>query len=707
MVTASPSYSCFDNIWLWHDAYPLQEQGWKIHLSCYEHNYERLQYQVLDLLKDYTFKKAADSTIVSRLNAGKFGKQITGKAITIYINSHHALIPLLEALLPLVTDLEGPVIPDEWCYRSSVIYFRYCWFGEALRELPPPIVPEHETTIHQLLASCITGRQQLQQYLQQVATQTGENIIPLRCIKIFPRIVYQVRIGNRKYVLKMLASYDPVLLNRFHNETRIQYIMAGKVNIPPMRHHGRIADISFLIASWRKGDSLAVIRKKVATNKDFLPMLTRNLRNDLRCFTKQGIGPADINLQNVLINDASCCFIDLDEYTFDTAIAGSCNIHEMAATVTIPLRTGMALHLLQPSQAISALQPVHINHTTFFTTEVEAVFDVAYAQLEAVANGTGFTNSRYADLLMYIVLHPQLLQSKTPAHIFTHALHEVASYKHGGIYNSSLGLMVPLLYYARDTGNTLMQQQCAALLIQLFPLVTANSSFTVHSGLAGIGCLYMGAAGITNDSMLHTMTAQLFTGMIVPALQEIRDAAQTSAHGMLHGWCGMLDVCLRYNVKYQQHIISAEQLKYFRSKMQKLVKSSHINTSWCNGTTGIAACFTSLYRYTQATADRRYALKMLQQSTYTVYEQTGICHGYAAWVEAARQLEDISTLKSYHKRLCLAYYHMNQNFLQWQQHHIHTLSLLHGKTGVLTVILNGGAASHYRKTSPYLHTSLL
>lgn len=105
---------------------PVDEYGWKLHLSSIQFEAHALLEIVTPILVRYgfPFKVARDAEILGMLNEGEFGPTQMGKFITIYPPSHDDSFLLSQDLIRITDTFSGPrIVTDLWL--GGVVYTRY------------------------------------------------------------------------------------------------------------------------------------------------------------------------------------------------------------------------------------------------------------------------------------------------------------------------------------------------------------------------------------------------------------------------------------------------------------------------------------------------------------------------------------------------------------------------------------------------------
>ena len=715
----------FDDIWLWHDAYSLKEQGWKVHISCYDFNYDELFENVCCHLKNYTFKIACNRLITSQLNAGRFGNRIIGKIITVYINTVWDLICLIDEVYPLIKNIEGPIISDELCYKESVIYFRYSSFES--KDLKSPVICKEQKNqdLKNLLKSCNSSNNNIRKYVNQVANVIGENITITKQLKTYPRIVYKIHIKGKPYVLKLIKSDNPFWLNKINNEIRIIKSFHKKILFPEISFFGRTGSISYIISEWIEGENISMLRKSVLKDKNFLKSLSNRLKTDLEYFIKKGVRPFDINLNNIIIKNNNIYFIDLDEFVFENTPDPIIIIEDIISKIIEPLRNGLASHLLFTSIENNQTIPnalfceIFQVFERYFFEESSNVFKKCCELFFNEPINSNTSDSIDVDLLYFIVHYLQHKKSEQLNKIYcekieskiNYYLSTIPKFETGGIYNSQIGLFIPIFHYCVYFKKQNILSQSINILINLYPTIKQSTDYSLHSGLSGIIYLYLSAKKITNDIRLDKIINDILQKIRTTIHSQMNDLLSIP-FGVLHGWASMLDILLKYDAQFQSEFKMKNE-NIFIDTILKLMNNERFDNSWCNGSNGLAMCFSNNYLKSKMDFNIEYSRNLLLHSRNTIYSQIGICHGYASYYEALKELNNISDLiavadlNEVKINLFVGYINMNNNFKQWENNHKHTLTLLNGKIGVLISILNAINNPKVFAASPYMHLSLL
>jgi hypothetical protein len=114
------------DIWLISHRDDIPNQGWKIHVSCLPENLNLVLRRLAPLLHNESFKIARSPNILAALNAGRLGKRVQAKALTIYTQSESRFIELTPKIHALLVDLWGPsILTDKRFKRGSCVYYRY------------------------------------------------------------------------------------------------------------------------------------------------------------------------------------------------------------------------------------------------------------------------------------------------------------------------------------------------------------------------------------------------------------------------------------------------------------------------------------------------------------------------------------------------------------------------------------------------------
>ncbi|EJQ04432.1 MULTISPECIES: lanthionine synthetase LanC family protein [Bacillus] len=107
---------------------PLPRQGWKIHISCYYDNYQ----DILNIVSDYcfrnkiTFKYINNTNILFSLLEKSANRFSAGKYITIYPDDEKSFKYILESLYDELKLFNGPyILTDKRYLDAKVIYYRY------------------------------------------------------------------------------------------------------------------------------------------------------------------------------------------------------------------------------------------------------------------------------------------------------------------------------------------------------------------------------------------------------------------------------------------------------------------------------------------------------------------------------------------------------------------------------------------------------
>jgi hypothetical protein len=118
-----------ENFWRHHTLErPIEEQGWKLHLSATLPSAVCLFERCAEALvrSECQFKVAASLEAILKLNAGWAGKSQVGKIITVYCPDPEKARGLAEELHVLTRGLPGPAVPSDRRFRpGSNVYYRY------------------------------------------------------------------------------------------------------------------------------------------------------------------------------------------------------------------------------------------------------------------------------------------------------------------------------------------------------------------------------------------------------------------------------------------------------------------------------------------------------------------------------------------------------------------------------------------------------
>lgn len=114
---------------------PLQDVGWKIHISCSLRNYGLLYKRIHELndtvLRHLRWKIVEDKKAYFILNSIQTPRENAGKICTIYPNSLDEGLMLSYKLRDLLKDLDkGPRILTDYRLEDSQIHMRYGSFKE-------------------------------------------------------------------------------------------------------------------------------------------------------------------------------------------------------------------------------------------------------------------------------------------------------------------------------------------------------------------------------------------------------------------------------------------------------------------------------------------------------------------------------------------------------------------------------------------------
>lgn len=117
---------------IWFHAKPpevqLPAQGWKIHVSATPLNCEAVLRRTVAVCveKELAFKFNADRKLVSVTTGKGWGREASGKFITIYPLNEEHFKEVIEALYEVLRDFDGPYVLSDKRYKdSNVLYYRY------------------------------------------------------------------------------------------------------------------------------------------------------------------------------------------------------------------------------------------------------------------------------------------------------------------------------------------------------------------------------------------------------------------------------------------------------------------------------------------------------------------------------------------------------------------------------------------------------
>lgn len=115
------------------DSIPIQ--GWKIHISSSTTNAADILKAVIPILVEdrVSFKFSLDEKILTLMNSKRFGRQGSGKFITIYPFDDEYFKVLIEKLYLATKSFEGSYILSDKRYKDSkVVFYRYGGFASTL-----------------------------------------------------------------------------------------------------------------------------------------------------------------------------------------------------------------------------------------------------------------------------------------------------------------------------------------------------------------------------------------------------------------------------------------------------------------------------------------------------------------------------------------------------------------------------------------------
>lgn len=110
------------------DVITLPTQGWKIHVSSNVDNAAVILNAVVPVLIDckVSFKFALDKRILTIMNGKAYGRQASGKFITIYPTNENHFIELIDKVDQATRGIEGLYILSDKRYKDSrVVFYRY------------------------------------------------------------------------------------------------------------------------------------------------------------------------------------------------------------------------------------------------------------------------------------------------------------------------------------------------------------------------------------------------------------------------------------------------------------------------------------------------------------------------------------------------------------------------------------------------------
>jgi serine/threonine protein kinase len=319
----------------------LPRQGWKIHVSCFYHNYQN----ILDIVSEYcfhkkiTFKYVHNKSVLISLLEKSSNRNSAGKFITIYPNNTEEFKKIISDLYQALMTFEGPyILTDKRYSNCKVLYYRYGLINPE-RDVNEEYLLFQDGSRVRDLENCIYFKPKLIEDPFVISLQEESKYIGIKYMVEGALTInngggiYIARsmVDNKKVILKEARPYTGIsseLTSIYYrkNEKDILEITSDNQYTPKLIDEFWEWEHYFIVVEYIEGKTLNEYSSSIGP-AIFHPEQKKELLNcykeikdifinildgaiELR---KSGIVLGDISPDNIIINKNKITFIDLED----------------------------------------------------------------------------------------------------------------------------------------------------------------------------------------------------------------------------------------------------------------------------------------------------------------------------------------------------------------------------------------------------------